>query len=166
MFNFIFRYFPSFYPAVSLTKNLLFDYFVKGKVIIIVERGVEAHWEQQLRQNTNFADMSYVSVRGNEAEKQKLLQLNRDIYFADNNTVGWMIQKKLWNFELVIIDDLTKFNHEKSKHFRGLYQQRTSLGMLVGFLPENHKLEELWAEWALIDGGRSLGMCKSGFYER
>lgn len=146
--------------------QLRFDYFVRGKVLIIVERGLEERWKQELSNENVCGHIRFASLHGNNEEKQRILQSEKDVYFADNNTLVWIIEQEKWLFDIVIIDDLSSYRNIKAKHFRELYQQHFRIERLIGFLPENHRLEDLWAEWLLIDGGRSLGMHKEAFIER
>ena len=143
-----------------------YDYFLCKKVLIVVERDLEERWKQELNDDTQYKRMSFVSVKGNNEEKKKIMKLEKDIYFADDNTLVWMTEQEAWFFDTVIIDDLSRFKNHKTKSFRQLYRHRFEVDRLIGFLPESQKLEDLWAEWLLIDGGRSLGMYKDAFLER
>lgn len=152
--------------GLNVIWQLLFDYFHQGKVLIVVEKGFVDRWKQELKTVVGFEQISCVAIHGKDAEKRNQLRKNGQIYFADSNTLVWIVQQGKWIFDTVIIDNLSGFRNVKAKHFQVLYKQRFAINRLIGFLPENHKLEELWAEWLLIDGGRGLGMHKEAFYER
>ncbi len=152
--------------GLSVIWYLLYDYFLRGKIIVVADKERKAEWIKQIKSESLLENLKYVWVHGNEDEKCKLLQAEYDIYFADIHTFAWMLQQDKWKFDVVILDDLSKFNNEKKKYFQVIYQKRSLMDKLAGFLSDSHKLEDLWAEWLLIDGGKSLGVYKEGYFEK
>ena len=64
-----------------------------------------------------------------------------------------------FDFDMVVIDELSSFKNHQSKRFRALMKVRPRVERIVGLTgtPTGNGLMDLWAEFRLLDKGERLG---------
>ena len=84
-----------------------------------------------------------------------------DIYIINRENVQWLIEKsKLpFDYDMVVVDELSSFKNHQSKRFKALMQVRPRIKRVVGLTgtPASNGLMDLWAEFKVIDMGKRLG---------
>src|SRR5699024_828964 len=84
-----------------------------------------------------------------------------DIYIINRENVKWLIEDSSlpFDFDTVIIDELSSFKNHQAKRFRCLMKVRTKIKRIVGLTgtPASNGLMDLWAEFRLLDMGQRLG---------
>jgi len=152
--------------AIQILKQ---DYFEGGRVLVVAQKhAAKKSWINELEKWEHLKNIKYSLIMGSDKEKIEALHKNADIYITNVENVRWLIELDFWNFETVIIDGLSNFKNEKSKRFQSLNSVRKKIKRLVGLTatPAANGMEDLWAEFFLLDGGERLGKNKYGFYER
>ena len=73
-----------------------------------------------------------------------------------------------WNFDAVIIDELSSFKSPKAQRFKALRKYITRSSRVIGLTgtPAPNGLIDLWSQIYLLDGGERLGKTVTGFRER
>lgn len=148
--------------TLSAIKDLMYDSFEVSKVLIIAPLRVAKHtWSGEIEKWKDFKDLCYSIVVGTAAQRKKALQKDADIYIINRENVPWLIEQSgvPFDFDMVIIDELSSFKNWQSKRFRSLMKVRPSVKRIVGLTgtPSSNGLMDLFAEYKVLDLGQRLG---------
>lgn len=148
--------------TLSAIKDLLYDSFEVSKVLIIAPLRVAEHtWSGEIEKWEDFKDLRYSVVVGTAAQRKKALQKDADIYIINRENVPWLIEQSgvPFDFDMVIIDELSSFKNWQSKRFRSLMKVRPVIKRIVGLTgtPSSNGLMDLFAEFKVLDMGQRLG---------
>lgn len=98
---------------------------------------------------------------GNETERRAALMKSADIYIINRENVQWLIEESglPFDFDTVVVDELSSFKSYQAKRFRALMKVRPKVKRIVGLTgtPSANGLMDLWAEYRLLDMGQRLG---------
>jgi SNF2 family DNA or RNA helicase len=98
---------------------------------------------------------------GSEAERKAALMKKADIYIINRENVQWLVEDSgiPFNYDMVVIDELSSFKNHKAKRFKALMKVRPHIKRMVGLTgtPTGNGLMDLWAEFRLLDMGKRLG---------
>ena len=96
-----------------------------------------------------------------EAERKAALQNPANLYIINRENVGWLIEQSglPFDYDMVVIDELSSFKSHQAKRFRSLMKVRPTVKRMVGLTgtPSSNGLMDLWAEFRLLDMGKRLG---------
>jgi SNF2 family DNA or RNA helicase len=150
--------------VITLTalKDLLFDSFEISKVLIIAPlRVARDTWKEEIEKWDHLDILNYSVAIGSEKERLKALSERSDIYLINRENVDWLINKSktAFDYDMVVIDELSSFKSHRSKRFRALLKVRPKVKRIVGLTgtPSSNGLMDLWAEFRLLDMGERLG---------
>ena len=150
--------------SITLTalSNLLFDSFMIHKVLVIAPlRVARDTWPAELEKWDHLSLLISSVAVGNEAERKSALQKQADIYIINRENVQWLVNDSglPFNYDMVIIDELSSFKNHQSKRFRALMKVRPLIKRIVGLTgtPTGNGLMDLWAEFRILDMGQRLG---------
>lgn len=148
---------------------LLYDYFDATKVLVIAPlRVARDTWSRECEKWEHLRGLSISKVLGSEKERKMALYQKADIYVINRENVEWLIKNKEWDFDTVIIDELSSFKSPSSKRFRALKKVRHKIKRIVGLTgtPAPNGLLDIWSQIYLLDGGERLGRTYSGYRSR
>ena len=98
---------------------------------------------------------------GTEAERKAALRKEASLYIINRENVSWLIEDSgiPFDFDMVVIDELSSFKNGKAKRFRSLLKVRPMVKRIVGLTgtPAGNGLMDLWAEFRVLDMGKRLG---------
>lgn len=84
-----------------------------------------------------------------------------DIYIINRENVQWLIEESgvPFDFDMVVIDELSSFKNHQTKRFKALLKVRPKVNRIVGLTgtPASNGLMDLWAEFRILDMGQRLG---------
>jgi len=150
--------------SITLTalSNLLFDSFMIHKVLVIAPlRVARDTWPAELEKWDHLSLLISSVAVGSEAERKSALQKQADIYIINRENVQWLVNDSglPFNYDMVIIDELSSFKNHQSKRFRALMKVRPLIKRIVGLTgtPTGNGLMDLWAEFRILDMGQRLG---------
>lgn len=150
--------------SITLTaiKNLLFDSFEVHKVLVIAPlRVARDTWTAEVEKWEHLQSLICSVAVGTEAERKSALFRKADIYIINRENVGWLIDKSgvPFDFDMVVIDELSSFKNHSTKRFRALLKVRPKVSRIVGLTgtPASNGLMDLWAEFRILDMGERLG---------
>lgn len=150
--------------AITLTaiSNLLYDFFDVGKVLVIAPLRVCTNvWKQEAEKWAHLRRISVSVAVGTELERLAALRTKADIYVLNRENVQWLIEKSgvPFDFDMLVIDELSSFKNHQSKRFRSLMKVRPRVKRIVGLTgtPSSNGLLDLWAQFRLLDMGQRLG---------
>lgn len=148
--------------SITLTaiNNLLFDSFDVHKVLVIAPlRVARDTWKAELAKWDHLDGLIYSVAVGTESERREALNAKADIYIINRENVQWLVENFTFDFDMVVIDELSSFKSHQSKRFRALMRVRPLVKRVVGLTgtPASNGLMDLWAEFKVIDMGKRLG---------
>ena len=150
--------------SITLTalNNMLFDSFEIHKVLVIAPLRVSRDtWPAEIRKWDHLKDLTFSVAVGNEAERLSALKAQADIYIINRENVQWLVEKSglPFDYDTVVIDELSSFKNHQSKRFRALMKVRPNVKRIIGLTgtPSSNGLMDLWAQFRLLDMGERLG---------
>ena len=154
--------------AITLTalNDLLFDYFTSHKILIIAPlRVARETWPNEIKKWDHLKDLKYSVVVGTEKERMTALYQPADIYIINRENVCWLVENWKFDFDTVVVDELSSFKNGKAKRFKSLMKVRPKVKRIVGLTgtPAGNGLMDLWAEFKVLDMGKRLGRFISGY---
>ena len=121
----------------------------------------------EIKKWKQLRNLRYSVVMGSEAERLRALKVEADIYLINRENVDWLINKSgiYFDFDMVVIDELSSFKAASSKRFKSFLKIRPRVKRIVGLTgtPSSNGLMDLWAEFRLLDLGQRLGRYITGF---
>ena len=83
------------------------------------------------------------------------------MYIINRENVQWLVEDSglPFDYDMVVIDELSSFKSYQAKRFRALLKVRPRVKRIVGLTgtPSSNGLMDLWAEFRVLDMGRRLG---------
>ena len=148
---------------------LLLDYFDVGRVLIIAPlRVARDTWPKEIAKWEHLNGLTYSVVVGSEKERREALAKRAMIYIVNRENVSWLIDNGYFNFDCVVIYELSSFKSHQSKRFKSLRKARPTVKRVIGLTgsPTPNGLIDLWAQVNLLDMGERFGRFIGGFRER
>lgn len=149
--------------SITLTaiRNLLFDSFEVCKVLVIAPLRVAKNtWTDEIKKWEHLNTLTYSLIIGNENERLSALNKKADIYIINRENVDWLVNKSgyKFDFDMVVIDELSSFKNHQSKRFKSLMKVRPLIKRIVGLTgtPSSNGLMDLFAEFKILDMGKRL----------
>lgn len=148
--------------TLTAINELMYDSFEISKVLIIAPlRVAQSTWKDEIEKWDHLNLLRYSIVVGDEKERLKALKQNSDIYIINRENVDWLVTKSGidFNFDMLVIDELSSFKSNTSKRFKSLLKIRPFFERVVGLTgtPSSNGLMDLWAEFRVLDLGERLG---------
>ena len=148
--------------VLTAIMKLMYERFEVSKVLIIAPLRVARNtWPEEIRKWEHLQELTFSVVVGTAAERQKALAEDADIYIINRENVPWLVAQcgRSFDFDMVVIDELSSFKSWQSKRFRELMKVRPFVKRMVGLTgtPSSNGLMDLFAEFKLLDMGKRLG---------
>lgn len=148
--------------TLSAINELLYDRFEVGKILIIGPiRVVSNTWPTEIEKWDHLNHLTYSVVVGTESERKAALNKKVSLYLINRENVDWLINKSgfPFDFDMVVIDELSSFKSASAKRFKSLLKVRPKIRRIVGLTgtPSSNGLMDLWAEFRILDLGERLG---------
>ncbi len=150
--------------SITLTAimELMYDSFEVSKVLIIAPLRVAKHtWSGEIEKWEHLKGLRYSIVVGTVAQRKKALQKDADVYIINRENVPWLIEQSgmPFDYDMVVIDELSSFKNWQSKRFRSLMKVRPMVKRMVGLTgtPSSNGMMDLFAEYKVLDMGARLG---------
>lgn len=150
--------------VITLTAlfDLCLDQFLIRKVLVIAPlRVARDTWPLEIEKWNHLDGLTYSVAIGTEGERISALTKPADVYLINRENVDWLINKSgySFDFDMVVIDELSSFKSYQAKRFRSLLKVRPKVKRIVGLTgtPSSNGLMDLWAEFRLLDFGERLG---------
>lgn len=148
--------------TLSALNDLLFDSFEAHRVLVIGPlRVARDTWPEELGKWEHLKELRYSLAIGTEMERKAALMRKADIYIINRENIQWLVEESglPFDYDTVVIDELSSFKRHQSKRFRALMIVRPRVRRIVGLTgtPTSNGLMDLWAEFRLLDMGKRLG---------
>lgn len=148
-----------------ITLTAIRNLIIKGKVgrvlVIAPLRVARSTWPDEIAKWDHLNDLTYSVAVGTEKERLEALRKNVEIVIINRENVDWLVNKSgyRFNFDMIVIDELSSFKSYSAKRFKALLKVRPYVERIVGLTgtPSSNGLMDLWAEYRLLDFGERLG---------
>lgn len=142
--------------------ELMYERFEISKVLIVAPLRVARNtWSDEMKKWDHLNELKYSIVVGTAAERKKALMKAADIYIINRENVPWLVEQSgtAFDFDMVVIDELSSFKNWQAKRFKALMKVRPKIKRIVGLTgtPSSNGLMDLFAEFKLLDMGERLG---------
>lgn len=162
--------------VITLTaiEDLMYNQFEISKVLVIAPlRVAEDTWSRETEKWEHLKNLKISKVLGTPTQRRKALAEEADIYIINRENVVWLTNElsgvgDSWDFDMVVIDELSSFKSSKAQRFKALRKYITKSERVVGLTgtPAPNGLIDLWSQIYLLDGGERLGKTITGYRER
>ena len=162
--------------VITLTaiEDLIYNRFEVEKVLVIAPlRVAEDTWSRESQKWDHLQHLRISKILGTPTQRRKALAQDADIYIINRENVVWLTNElssvgNAWDFDMVVIDELSSFKSSKAQRFRALKKYITRSKRVVGLTgtPAPNGLIDLWSQIYLLDGGERLGKTVTGYRER
>ena len=150
--------------SITLTavNDLMFDSFEIHRALVVAPiRVASFSWPAEIEKWDHLEGLKYSVAVGTAAERLAALKKQADIYLINRENVQWLITESgiPFDFDMVVIDELSSFKNHQTKRFKALMKVRPKVKRIVGLTgtPSSNGLMDLWAEFRLLDMGERLG---------
>lgn len=157
--------------VITLTAlwDLVLDSFDIGRVLVIAPKRVaENVWVQEIEKWEHLTGLTAVKVLGSEQERRSALNTPAFLYIINRENVTWLVKNRHWDFDMVVVDELSSFKSHQAQRFKAMRKVRPLVTRIVGLTatPAPNSLMDLWAEMCLLDMGQRLGRYIGSYRER
>lgn len=148
--------------TLTAINNLIYDHFTVHKALIIAPlRVARDTWPQEINKWDHLTNLRTAVMVGDKHTRDQALNTDADIYITNRENIPWLVDHvgHDWPFDMVVIDELSSFKSHQAKRFKALRKMRPHINRIIGLTgtPAPNSLMDLWAQFALIDGGDRLG---------
>ena len=158
--------------SITLTalQSLLFERFESRRVLVIAPlRVARDTWKAEAAKWDHLRELRLSIAVGSAEERLAALKAEADIYIINRENVPWLVKESglKWDFDTVVIDELSSFKNHTAKRYKALASVRRKIRRIIGLTgtPSVNGLEDLWAEIRLLDMGERLGKNITPFRE-
>ena len=119
--------------------------------------------------------MKYLDISvivGDLKKRKAAVNLEAQVYIINRENIKWLVEyydknKLRWDFDCIVIDELSSFKNHQSQRFRYLQKVRPFVKRWIGLTgtPTSNGLMDLFAEIGILDGGKRLGRFIGRFRE-
>ncbi|GLC79305.1 SNF2-related protein [Lacrimispora brassicae] len=157
--------------VITLTAvwELLLDYFQIRRVLVIAPlRVARDTWTGECSKWDHLDGIVISRILGNERERRAALRKPANVYVINRENIEWLVEKCQWDFDMVVIDELSSFKSHRAKRFKALRRVRPKAGRVIGLTgtPAPNGLIDLWAEIGILDMGERLGRFIGAYREQ
>ncbi len=157
--------------TLTAIDRLLHDYFDSSKVLVIAPlRVADDTWAREVDKWDHLRHLRISKVLGSADQRRRALRANADIYVTNRENVEWLVGElgTSWDFDTVVVDELSSFKNHQSKRFRALRRVRPLIKRVIGLTgtPAPNGLIDLWPQIYLLDQGERLGKTITAYRDR
>ena len=148
--------------SLTAIADLLFDSFEAHRVLVVAPlRVARDTWPAEIEKWEHLQHLTYSVVVGTPKERRAALMAGADITIINRENLQWLIEDSgfPFDYDMVVIDELSSFKNHQSKRFQALMKVRPKVKRIIGLTgtPSSNGLMDLWAEFKLLDMGQRLG---------
>ena len=148
-----------------ITLTAMQELFHRGEIrkalVIAPLRVARDTWPEEIRKWDHLRGMTYSVAVGSADERRMALAVSSQITLINRENVPWLVEHlgKRFDYDMVVIDELSSFKNWEAKRFRALMKVRPSVKRIVGLTgtPSPNGYMDLFAEYRVLDMGQRLG---------
>lgn len=148
--------------ALTAIANLMFDSFEVAKALVVAPlRVARDTWRAEAEKWDHLKGLKVSAAVGSKQERVSALKAKADVYVINRENLSWLVEQSgiPFDFDMVVIDELSSFKSHRAKRFKSLMRVRPKVSRIVGLTgtPAANGLMDLWAEYKVLDMGARLG---------
>ena len=148
--------------ALTAILELCLERFEISRVLVIAPlRVARDTWPTEIQKWDHLKDLTYSVAVGTANERRAALRQKTFVHIINRENVQWLIEDSgiPWQYDMVVIDELSSFKSHQSKRFKSLMKARPGVRRMVGLTgtPSSNGLMDLWSEFRVLDMGKRLG---------
>ncbi|MGM9938075.1 MAG: DEAD/DEAH box helicase [Candidatus Ornithomonoglobus sp.] len=146
--------------TLTAIEKLMYERFEVSKVLIIAPlRVAMTTWTGEAEKWEHLRHLRFSKILGTATERENAIKADADIYIINRENVEWLIKNHHFDFDMIVIDELSSFKSHQSRRFKALRKVRPKVERIVGLTgtPAPNGLMDLWAEINILDMGQRLG---------
>lgn len=148
--------------ALTAILELCLERFEISRVLVIAPlRVARDTWPAEIQKWDHLKDLTYSVAVGTASERRAALRQKTFVHIINRENVQWLIEDSgiPWQYDMVVIDELSSFKSHQSKRFKSLMKARPGVRRMVGLTgtPSSNGLMDLWSEFRVLDMGKRLG---------
>ena len=148
--------------ALTAIDEMLHDRFLIRKALVVAPiRVCQNSWPDELRKWDHLRDIRWALAVGTQAERLAALRENAELTIINRENLAWLIEDSgvPFDFDLVVLDELSSFKNWQSKRYRAFMKVRPRVKRVVGMTgtPSSNGLIDLFAEYRCLDMSERLG---------
>lgn len=134
---------------------------VRRILVVAPLRVARDTWPEEIRKWDHLRGLTFSVAVGSPEERRAALLSGAEVVIINRENVPWLIEQSGIPFEwdMVVIDELSSFKSWQAKRFKALLKVRPSVRRIVGLTgtPAPNGYMDLFAEYRLLDLGERLG---------
>lgn len=127
----------------------------------------EDTWSREAEKWDHLKDLRVVKIMGDAKTRLAALEQKGDIYVINRENIVWLVETlgAKFDFDCVVIDELSSFKSPKSKRWKALRKVIFTAEYVYGLTgtPAPNGYTDLWPEVYLFDRGERLGRTMSAY---
>lgn len=143
----------------------MLDCLSVSKVLVIAPlRVARDTWPAEIRKWDHLRDLDVSVIVGDAKTRTAAINRPAMVYIINRENTKWLVEYyekngRRWDFDCVVIDELSSFKNHQSQRFKWLRRIRPYVKRWIGLTgtPTSNGLMDLWAEIGILDGGERLG---------
>ena len=143
----------------------MLDCLSVSKVLVIAPlRVARDTWPAEIRKWDHLRDLDVSVIVGDAKTRTAAINRPAMVYIINRENTKWLVEYyekngRRWDFDCVVIDELSSFKNHQSQRFKWLRKIRPYVKRWIGLTgtPTSNGLMDLWAEIGILDGGERLG---------
>ena len=151
--------------TLSAIRDLMLDTCEVSKALVIAPlRVARDTWPTETEKWDHLEDIDVSVIVGDKKTRIAALNHPAMVYVINRENVKFLVEYYeknglRWDFDAVIIDELSSFKNHQSQRFKWLRTVRPCVKRKIGLTgtPTSNGLMDLWAEIGILDGGERLG---------
>ena len=151
--------------SITLTAfyQLVADLEVSKALVVAPKRVAEGVWSSEAEKWDHLKWIRTSVITGTAKKRIEAVDSEADLYVISRDNVQWLVdfwkERKMWPYDMLIIDELSSFKNPQAKRFKALRKVRPLTRRVVGLTgtPSPNGLLDLWSQMYLIDMGERLG---------
>lgn len=152
--------------TLTAISELMYDRLEINKVLVIAPlRVAQTVWAEEAQKWEHLKHLRVSKVLGTPMQREAGLRKKADIYVINREQTQWLVDNHKFDFDMVVVDELSSFKNNSAKRFRALRKVIRDVKRVVGLTgtPSPNGLMDLWPEIYLLDCGQRLGRTLSAF---
>lgn len=151
--------------TLTALRDLMLDELTVSKALVIAPlRVARDTWPSEVAKWDHLKDLDVSVIVGDLKTRTAAVNANALIYIVNRENMKWLVEYyekngRRWDFDCVVIDELSSFKNYQSQRFKYLRKVRPFVKRWIGLTgtPTSNGLMDLWAEIGILDGGERLG---------
>ena len=119
--------------TLTALNDLLFDSFEIHRILVVAPlRVARLSWGMEIEKWDYLKELKYSVAVGTEKERLVALSEKADIYIINRENMQWQVENTDFDYDMIVIDELSSFKNHQSKRFKALMKVRPLAKRVVG----------------------------------